>query len=291
MTDANTEAYTPVTIVGPPTLHCRVQSGSLRSSSSGSEKAVLNLASTNFAGLLGNEKIRDKAVECLRGYGVGSCGPPGFYGNFDTHLILEKSLADFLGVENAILYAQGFSTISSVIPTFAKRADIIVADRGCSFAIQRGIQISRSNVYWYAHNDMDDLERVLKKIEHDLKKSRRPLTRRFIISEGLFEIDGQAADLPRLLELKYAYKYRLILDESWSIGVLGATGRGMTELFDVPVRIRPLVTTSGLTFRVGQRSGCLDRLSRNRAMYIRRLLCGVHGCCPSPSALLPHPHP
>jgi serine palmitoyltransferase len=243
MADAQFDNYQPPTILGAPTLHCRVQTNYnpslLRSSaSSSSERTVTNLATANFAGLIGNERIKERSLECLHGYGVGSCGPPGFYGMFDVHLILEKSLADFLGVENAILYPQGFSTIGSVIPTFAKRGDIIVADRGCNFAIQRGIQISRSNVYWYQHNDMEDLERVLKKIEYDLKRSRRPLTRRFIISEGLFEIDGQAADLPRLLELKYAYKYRLILDESWSLGVLGATGRGMTELFDIPVRSR-----------------------------------------------------
>lgn len=221
------DQYEPPTIVGTPTLHPKV----LVSGKTDPISAV-NLASSNFSGLAGNEHIKDKAIECLRSYGVGSCGPPGFYGTFDVHINLEKSLAQFLGVEAAIIYTQGFSTVSSVIPAFAKRGDIIVADRGVNFAIQKGIQISRCTVYWYDHNDMDDLERVLRKVQSDNR--RKPLTRRFIVSEALFEMDGQVVDLPRLLELKVAFKYRLVLDETWSFGILGEAGRGITEAFDVP---------------------------------------------------------
>src|SRR5437879_1562489 len=76
----------------------------------------------------------------------------------DVHLDLERDIADFLGTESSILYSQGFSTISSVIPAFCKRGDIIVADRAVNFAIQKGIQISRSTVRWYDHNDLRSLE-------------------------------------------------------------------------------------------------------------------------------------
>ena len=112
---------------------------------------------------------------------------------------LERDIADFLGTGASILYSQGFATISSVIPAFCKRGDIIVADRGVSFAIQKGIQISRSTVRWYDHNDLKSLEDVLENIEKERKKRRQPLTRRFIITEGIFEKDGAMIDLPKLV--------------------------------------------------------------------------------------------
>ncbi|KZO99097.1 serine palmitoyltransferase [Calocera viscosa TUFC12733] len=197
-------------------------------------KTVLNLASYNFAGLANNEHIKEQAVGALRKYGVGSCGPPGFYGTIDVHMQLEQDLANFLGTESAIIYSQAFSTASSVIPAFCKRGDIIVADRGVSFAIQKGIQISRSIVRWYDHNDLDSLEEVLIGVEKEMKKKRAPLTRRFIVTEGIFENDGQMVDLPKLIELKEKFKYRLLLDESISFGSVGRTGRGLTELYNVP---------------------------------------------------------
>ncbi|KAF8721615.1 hypothetical protein AX14_010220 [Amanita brunnescens Koide BX004] len=197
-------------------------------------KTVTNLASLNFTGLAGNEAIKLRAVEILRKYGLGSCGPPGFYGTCDVHMELERDIADFLGTEATILYSQGFSTISSVIPAFCKRGDIVVADRGVNFAIQKGIQISRSTVRWYDHNDLKSLEEVLESVEKERKKRRQPLTRRFIITEGIFEKDGAMIDLPKLIELKFKHKYRLILDESYSFGTVGRTGRGLTELYNVP---------------------------------------------------------
>ncbi|TFK52851.1 serine palmitoyltransferase [Heliocybe sulcata] len=200
-------------------------------------KTVLNFTGTNFTGLAGNDDIKNKAIETLRKYGLGSCGPPGFYGTVDVHMDLERDLADFLGTESTILYSQGFSTVSSVIPAFAKRGDIVVADRGVNFAIQKGIQISRSTVRWFDHNDLKSLEDVLEGIAKERKKKKAPLTKMFIVTEGIFEKDGQMVDLPKLIELKYKYKYRLILDESISFGSVGRTGRGLTELFNVPVGV------------------------------------------------------
>ncbi|KAH8979537.1 serine palmitoyltransferase [Lactarius hatsudake] len=198
-------------------------------------KHVLNLASYNFTGLAGNEVIKVHAIETLRKYGVGSCGPPGFYGTIDVHTNLERDIADFLGTEASILYSQGFSTIPCVISVFAKRGDIIVADRGVNFAIQKGLQISRSTVRWFDHNDLKGLEDVLQSVKKERRKRRGPLTRRFIVTEGIFEKDGAMIDLPKLIELKHKYKYRLILDESISFGTVGRTGRGLTELYNVPV--------------------------------------------------------
>ena len=88
---------------------------------------------------------------------------------------LEQDIADFLGTESAILYSQAFSTISSVIPAFGKRGDIIVADRGVNFAIQKGLQISRCTIRWYDHNDMESLAHVLESVEKEHRKRRVPL--------------------------------------------------------------------------------------------------------------------
>ncbi|KAI0342460.1 serine palmitoyltransferase [Trametopsis cervina] len=197
-------------------------------------KTVINVASYNFTGLAGNEVIKERAIETLQKYGLGSCGPPGFYGTQDVHIKLEEDIADFLGTEASIIYSQAFSTISSVIPAFCKRGDIIVADRGVNFAIQKGLQISRSTIRWYDHNDMRSLEQVLESIDKERRKKKGPLTRRFIVTEGIFDHDGIMSDLPKLVELKLKYKYRLILDESVSFGSVGRTGRGLTELYNVP---------------------------------------------------------
>ncbi|KAH9164367.1 serine palmitoyltransferase [Lactarius sanguifluus] len=201
-------------------------------------KQVLNLASYNFTGLAGNQTIKVRAIETLRKYGVGCCGAPGHYGTADVHVDLERDIADFLGTETSILNSKGFSTIPSVISAFAKRSDqgsdIIVSDRGINFAIQKGLQISRSTVRWFNHNDLKSLEDVLLSVEKDRQRRREPLTRRFIVTEGIFEKDGAMVDLPKLIELKHKYRYRLILDESISFGTVGRTGRGLTELYNVP---------------------------------------------------------
>ncbi|KAG2212583.1 hypothetical protein INT47_000559 [Mucor saturninus] len=200
----------------------------------GYAKPLMNLATTNYLNLLAADTIREKAISTLRGYGVGSCGPPGFYGTIDVHMDLERDIAEFLGSDAAIIYAQGFSTISSVIPAFCKRGDILVCDEGVSFAIQKGIQISRSLVRWYKHNDMVDLERILTEIQLEDVLHKKRLTRRFIVSEALSANFGDIAPLPKLIELKYKYKYRLVLDESQSIGVIGSRGAGLTDLFEIP---------------------------------------------------------
>ena len=139
----------------------------------------------------------------------------------------EADVAAHLGTPACIIYAQSFSTISSVIPAFSKRGDIIVADKRVNYAVRKGIQISRSTVRWFEHNDLEDMERVLAAVVRE--QSGKPLTRRFIATEGLFEDVGDMPHLPTIVELKLRYKFRLILDETWSYGVLGRTGRGLTE--------------------------------------------------------------
>ncbi|TGJ79311.1 hypothetical protein E0Z10_g9453 [Xylaria hypoxylon] len=193
---------------------------------------VINLASYNFYNFNSNESIKEKAVQTLRTYGVGPCGPPQFYGTQDVHMQTEADIASFLGTQSAIVYAHAFSTITSVLPSFCKRGDVIVADRMVNYSIRKGLEASRSTIRWYSHNDMADLERVMAKVAEEQSK-RKALTRRFIVTEGLFEMVGDCSDLPKLIELKEKYKFRLALDETNSFGVLGRNGRGLTEAQNV----------------------------------------------------------
>ena len=110
---------------------------------------------------------------------------------------IEAQIASSLGLPACIVYAQAFSTISSVIPAFSKRGDIIVADEAVNYSIRKGIQVCRSTVRYYKHNDMEDLERVLAKVVHE--QAKKPLTRRFIVTEGLFESTGDMINLPKIV--------------------------------------------------------------------------------------------
>ena len=166
-------------------------------------RTVINLGSANFYNFNTNESLKEKAIQTLRNYGVGPCGPRGFYGTQDVHMKTEADVASYLGTPACIIYSQAFSTISSVIPAFSKRGDIIVADKQVGFAIRKGIQISRSIVRWYEHNDMEDLERVLAKVTKE--QARKPLTRRFIITEGLFESSGDMVNLPKIVRFFFLF--------------------------------------------------------------------------------------
>lgn len=114
----------------------------------------------------------------------------------------EADIASYLAVPACIVYAQAFSTISSVIPAFSKRGDIIVADKAVNYSIRKGIQISRSTVRWYEHNDMEDLQRVVQTVIKE--QGKKELTRRFIITEGMFENIGDVVDLPKVVSASFA---------------------------------------------------------------------------------------
>jgi serine palmitoyltransferase len=197
----------------------------------------LNLCSFNFLGLVGDDQMQAAALAACNKYGIGSCGPRGFYGTVDCHLQLEEKLAEFLGAEEAILYSYGFSTVASLIPAYCKRGDVIFYDKGVGFATQKGLEASRSRLVGFEHNDMADLESKLEAQAaldaKDQKKAKN--TRRFLVVEGLYANYGDIAPLDKLVDLKFKYKVRLFLEESMSFGVLGKTGRGLTEHFGISV--------------------------------------------------------
>lgn len=200
----------------------------------GSPERLLNLATMDFLGFGQRAEVLKAASDALDKYGCGSCGPRGFYGSIDVHVYLEQHLAKFFGTEEAIVYSDASSTATSAIPAFSNRADLLVVDDGVNDSVLTGVNLSRSRVFFFKHNDMADLERILVKVAEEDKRLRRTPQRRFIVVEGLYRNFGDIAPLDEVVALKRKYKWRLFLDESHSIGVFGASGRGVAEHFGVP---------------------------------------------------------
>ncbi|AET39803.1 serine C-palmitoyltransferase LCB1 Ecym_4792 [Eremothecium cymbalariae DBVPG len=224
----------------------------------GGEKytGVLNMASNDFLHLSRKPEVVEVVEQTIRNYGVGSCGPAGFYGNQDVHYNLEYKLARFFGTENAVLYGQDFCVASSVVPAFTKRGDVIVADDQVSVSMQNALQLSRSTVYYFKHNDMKSLEDLLEELDQRERADCLPaIPRKFIVTEGLFHSSGDLAPLPQLVELKVRYRYRLIVDETNSIGVLGATGRGLAEHFKMERDNSIDITIGSLAYSLGSSGG------------------------------------
>ncbi|GBF89694.1 serine palmitoyltransferase [Raphidocelis subcapitata] len=192
-------------------------------------RRALNLTAADFLGLSNDPSVAAAARATVERYGVGSCGPRGFYGTFDVHLQLEQDLAAFMGEEEAIIYSYDIATVASVIPAFASRADILVMDEGCSYPIQQGAKLSRARVFTFKHNDAGDLAALLGRIEAEEARERKPLCRRMIVVEGVYSNTGEVAPLRRIYELKERYKYRLCVEETLSFGVMGERGRGACE--------------------------------------------------------------
>jgi len=145
-------------------------------------------------------------------------------------------LKEFYGSGGAILYSFGFCTISSIIPVFAKRTDTILSDEACNFAVQVGVELSRSKTVYFKHNDVADLEAKMQQIVSRDKKGVTPKHRRFLIVQGVYENYGDVAPLDKIVELAKKYRFRVVIEDTFGVGVLGKTGRGTHEHFNIPVR-------------------------------------------------------
>ncbi|XP_034654085.1 serine palmitoyltransferase 1 [Drosophila subobscura] len=238
--DSIIENYEPEPLVGEsdpnhPLLRTRMVTSKVGKRINVDGHDCLNLGSHNYLGFLEDQDILEEACKSLRKYGVGSCGPRGFYGTMDVHLELEERIAKYMDLEEAIVYSYGFSTVASAIPAYAKRGDIIFVDEAVNFAIQKGLDASRSTIVYFKHNDVKDLERLLVEQEkRDLKNPKKALkTRRFLVAEGIYMNTGEICPLPELVALRKQYKLRIFVDESISFGTLGKGGRGVTEHFNI----------------------------------------------------------
>ncbi|CAD1469279.1 unnamed protein product, partial [Heterotrigona itama] len=193
-------------------------------------KDCLNLGTHNYLGLTENNEIEKNAIAAIRKYGVGSCGPRGFYGTVDVHLELEERLANYTDTEEAVVYSYGFSTISSAIAAYCKRKDLVFVDEQVNFAIQKGLDASKANIIYFKHNDANDLHSLLikqAKIDEQNPKKAAKIKR-------IYMNTGNICPLPELVALCRQYKLRIFIDESISFGTLGEHGKGITEHFDIP---------------------------------------------------------
>lgn len=217
----------------------------------GHDGPVLNLASYDFLGLGGEPEIKEVSADTLDEYGCGTCGPRGFYGTSKKHTDLEEAIARFMNVDEAICYSDTVACVASAIAAFAKRGDVLVVDDGCNHTVQTGAFLSRAQVIYFTHNNVEDLESALQRVtKTDHRTGHNKTQRRFIITEGLYRNYGDLCPLPDVIALRDKYKFRLICDETLSFGALGATGRGISEHYglrptDIDVLVASLATSLG----------------------------------------------
>lgn len=206
----------------------------------GSER--IDMGTGNFLALGGDKAIVSACEATIRKYGVGTCGPRGFYGTVDVHLALEKRLKDFFRTDSCILYSYDFATIASVIPAFAKRGDHIVMDKGCSMAVQLGCELSRASISVFEHNDVNSLHATLVKVNASIPRKNDIKDRKYIVIEGLYANSGDIAPLRRIVELAREFKFRVIMDDTYGLGTLGKTGRGTAEYCGLEPREVDIIT-------------------------------------------------
>ncbi|KPA82478.1 serine palmitoyltransferase-like protein [Leptomonas pyrrhocoris] len=208
----------------------------------------LDLATCDFHSFSTLPEVVDVARAAVNAYGVGSCGPRSFYGTIKPHLLVEQDLAKFLKTEDAVVYSFAYATVATLISCFSSRGDYLVYDDGVSTSVVEGCKLSRSDVRTFKHCDMTDLEKRMKEVV--AKDSAPTPHRRFVVTEGVFYETGDICPLPPILALCSKYKFRLLLEDGCGFGVLGKTGRGTPEHFniatmDVDVYIGSLSTSMG----------------------------------------------
>ena len=186
---------------------------------------VLMFGSNAYTGLPGDERVIEAGVRAMRKYGSGCAGSRFLNGTLDLHVQLEKELAAFVGKDEALCFSTGFTVNSGVIPALTGRQDYIICDDRDHASIVDGRRLSMSTCMKYKHNDMEDLENQLKKCN--------PESIKLIVVDGVFSMEGDLPDLPKIIELKHKYNATVMVDEAHGIGVFGEGGRGTCNHFGV----------------------------------------------------------
>lgn len=183
------------------------------------------VGSNNYLGLVNHPKVKQAAADAAIEYGSGCTGSRFLNGTLDLHLELEKRLARFMQKEAALVFSTGFQTNLGVISCLVGKSDAIIIDRQVHACIVDGCRLSYGKTFKFAHNDMDDFERVIRNV--------RNLTRGGILVavDGVFSMEGDICELPRLVEIAKRYNAKVMVDDAHSIGVLGKTGAGTAEHF------------------------------------------------------------
>jgi len=185
-------------------------------------RKMIMVGSNNYLGLTNHPKVKEAAIEAIRKYGTGCAGSRFLNGTLDIHVQLEEKLAGFMRKDSALIFSTGFQVNLGVISALVGKDDIVIIDKMDHASIIDGCRLSFGEMRKFKHNDMADLERVLREYEDKDK---------MIVVDGVFSMEGDIANLPDIVTLAKKYGARLMVDDAHGIGVLGKTGRGTAEHF------------------------------------------------------------
>lgn len=186
-------------------------------------EGLINLASYNYLGLSYRKEIIEVAVEALRTYGLGASGSPILSGTFDQHERLAEELAAFKKKEAVLLFPTGYSANLGLIAGIMRPGDWVLADQWAHASIVDGIVLSKANTRFFRHNDVDDLEKKLKKCSG----------KKLVVVEGVYSMDGDIVPLADVVRVCRRHGARILIDEAHSTFVFGQNGRGVAEHFGV----------------------------------------------------------
>ncbi len=216
------------------------QTSGIQVAADGKPAEVINFCANNYLGLADNKELIAAAKDCMdrRGYGMASvrfiCGTQ------DTHKQLEKAVSEFFGTEDTILYASCFDANGGLFEPLLTADDAIISDALNHASIIDGVRLCKAVRYRYANGDMEDLERQL--------QAAQAQRFRIIATDGVFSMDGNVCPLDRIYELAQKYDAMVMVDESHSAGVVGKTGHGVTERYNLRGKIEVITGTLGKAF-------------------------------------------
>jgi len=197
-------------------------------------RKMIMVGSNNYLGLTNHPKVKEAAIDAIRKYGSGCAGSRFLNGTLDIHVKLEEKLAGFIRKEAALVFSTGFQVNLGVISAITGKDDVIIIDKMDHASIIDGCRLSHSEVRKFKHNDMADLERILKE---NLSKKK------IIVVDGVFSMEGDIVNLPEVLALAKKYNARVMVDDAHGIGVLGKTGRGTAEHFGLEKEVDLIMGT------------------------------------------------
>ncbi|MGB1274252.1 MAG: aminotransferase class I/II-fold pyridoxal phosphate-dependent enzyme, partial [Nannocystaceae bacterium] len=192
------------------------------------KRRVINLSSYNYMGLATHPEVVEAGRQALLEYGTGACGSPLLSGKMKLHVELEQRLSAFLGREDTMLFNSGFGGGMGSLAGILRKGDAAILDEKCHLCLIDGVKLSKAKLVFFRHNDPESLDEALKATEG---------RRRLVVVEGVYSMDGDTADLPKLLPVAEQHKVGMFIDEAHSILVFGENGRGVIEHYGVADRV------------------------------------------------------
>lgn len=218
----------------------RVLQGEAKATSVYDGKSVVNLSSNNYLGLTTHPKLRQKAIEAIEQFGVGSGAVRSISGTMAMHLELERRLAEFKHTEAVVVFQSGFTSNAGTVSSILTREDAIVSDELNHASIIDGARLSRATIKVYPHGDADAARRILGELP--------PTQRKLLITDGVFSMDGDLGPLPALCDAAEAYGAIMMVDDAHASGVFGRNGRGTVDHFGMHGRVDVQVGTLSKAF-------------------------------------------